>query len=405
MAVFVASESMLSFFLSFGLAGLAVAVRFARVKAMKSFLQMADEAKNKVFNGLTDLLRGFKEVRMSEPRANDLMSSLSDASEEAKQNNTVLISNWGKNYALIEVMLYSLIGLIVFVVPYFSADFYEEVLTVTIAVLFISGPVSTVSFVTPMVNQAELALENLETMEERLKEVIDDLYVENLGKLEPITQSIGMRDVCHSYCAADGTPLFVSGPIRASFKAGEITFITGGNGSGKSTLLRLLTGLIPTDSGHLLFNGKEVTRDQMQDYRNRISAIFTDFHLSKRIYNIKDTDPVQTSAKIDDLLSRLEISEKVKVEDNSFSTIDLSTGQRKRLAYLVAELEDKPVIIMDEWAADQDPHFRKYFYETLLPDLKSRGKIVICVTHDERWFHVADQMYNMNEGKLERNKD
>jgi putative pyoverdin transport system ATP-binding/permease protein len=137
--------------------------------------------------------------------------------------------------------------------------------------------------------------------------------------------------------------------------------------------------------------------DQMQDYRDRISAIFSDYHLSRRLYCIDNPDP----ARIDRLLERLDMQHKVTVRDGAFSTIDLSTGQRKRLAFVVAELEDKPVIVLDEWAADQDPHFRRIFYEELLPDLKARGKIVICVTHDDRWFHLADRIYHMNEGRIE----
>jgi len=43
------------------------------------------------------------------------------------------------------------------------------------------------------------------------------------------------------------------------------------------------------------------------------------------------------------------------------------------------------VIVLDEWAAGQDPHFRRVFYEASA-ELKARGKIVVCVTHDDRWF-------------------
>jgi cyclic peptide transporter len=382
--------------LAFGLAGMAVAVRFARVKALRSLMQSAAVAEGRIFNGLTELLNGFKEVRMSGPRAEGLTKSLAADSQEARKNNVLLKSQWGRNYAVIEVMLYSLAGLIVFVVPLFAPDFYKVVLPVTITVLFISGPVSTVSFVTPMVTQAELALENIEIMEERLIAVAEDSAPETNDKLKTASKSIALSDAMHSYRDAKGEPLFTVGPINAKFKAGQITFITGGNGSGKSTLLRLLTGLIPLDSGHLLANTEPLTTGQMQDYRDRISAVFADFHLSRRIYCINDRDP----DKIETLLKRFDISDKVTVENDTFSTIDLSTGQRKRLAFMVAELEDKPVIVLDEWAADQDPHFRCIFYEKLLPELKTRGKIIICVTHDDRWFHMADRMYHMDEGKI-----
>ena len=397
LAVYLAWLSPLACILAFGLAGLAVAVRFARVKALRALMQSAAAAERRVFDGLTDLLHGFKEVRMSGPRADGVTGALAEASKESRATNALLKAQWGRNYAVIEVMLYSLIGLMVFVVPLFAAGFHAVVLPATIAVLFISGPVSTVSFVTPLVTQAELALENIAAMEEKLNAAAQAAACETAGALEKTPGVIALKDAELSYRDAEGRPLFTAGPLTAEFHAGRVTFITGGNGSGKSTLLRLLTGLIPLDTGCLLADGVLLATGQMQDYRDRISAIFSDYHLSRRLYCVNDPDP----ERIRTLLKRLELHDKVAVRDGAFSTIDLSTGQRKRLALVVAELEDKPVIVLDEWAADQDPHFRRIFYEELLPELKARGKIVICVTHDDRWFHIADRIYRMNEGRIE----
>jgi putative ATP-binding cassette transporter len=286
------------------------------------------------------------------------------------------------------------------------------VVPATTAALFIVGPVSTVSFVTPMISQAEMALTNIEAMEERLRnardasgQVIPQPLLESGAepvlepKPVPVKQpaSIALRDTTFSYRDGDGAPAFAVGPLSAEFHAGEITFVTGGNGSGKSTMLRLLTGLMPLDGGMLLVDGEPVDAALMQDYRDRISAIFSDYHLSRRLYGVPDTDP----ARVRPLLERLEMQDKASVQDGAFSTVDLSTGQRKRLALVVAWLEDKPVIVLDEWAADQDPHFRHVFYEELLPEMKARGKIVICVSHDDRWFGLADRIYHMNEGRIE----
>lgn len=397
LAIYLAWLSPLACVLAFGLAGLTVSVRFKRVHSLRALMQSAASAEGRVFDGLTELLNGFKEVRMNGPRADGVINTLREASHTSRTTNSLLKAQWGRNYAIIEAMLYSLAGLIVFVVPLFVDGFFQVALPATIAVLFIAGPVSTVSFVTPMLTQAELALENIETMEKNLSAAAEAASCEETGRLENDTLSIALHEATLSYRDTSGSPLFSVGPLNAEFKAGQITFITGGNGSGKSTLLRLLTGLIPLDSGSVLTNGIPVTTEQMQDYRNRISAIFSDFHLSRRLYSIKDPDPV----KINTLLERLEMHDKVSVCNGSFSTIDLSTGQRKRLALIVAELEDKQVIVLDEWAADQDPHFRRIFYEELLPDLKARGKIVISVTHDDRWFHLADRIYKMNEGRIE----
>lgn len=397
LAVYLAWLSPLACILAFGLAGLAVAVRFKRIRALRKFMQSAATDEERVFNGLEELLHGFKEVRMSRPRADGLVEDLACASNESRTTNALLKAQWGRNYAVIEVMLYSLIGLMVFVVPLFVAGYHTIILPATFAVMFIAGPVSTVSFVTPLVTQAELALENIEKMQKKLGTAAKAADYEATDLLEGDPLSIALCDATLSYRDAQGHPLFTVGPVTTEFRSGNITFITGGNGSGKSTLLRLLTGLIPLDTGCLLVNGAPLTTGRMQDYRDRISAIFSDYHLSRRLYCSGDID----SVRIRDLLIRLGMQNKVRVEDGAFSTIDLSTGQRKRLAYVVAELEDKKVIVLDEWAADQDPHFRSIFYEELLPDLKARGKIVICVTHDDRWFHIADRIYNMNEGRIE----
>ena len=104
--------------------------------------------------------------------------------------------------------------------------------------------------------------------------------------------------------------------------------------------------------------------------------------------------------RVDELLQRMGISGKTAFREGRFSNILLSTGQRKRLALVVSYLEDKPVYVFDEVAADQDPGFRAYFYETLLPELKRAGKTVVMVSHDDRYFHAADRVLQMDYGRL-----
>src|SRR5690606_27967207 len=99
-------------------------------------------------------------------------------------------------------------------------------------------------------------------------------------------------------------------------------------------------------------------------------------------------------------LAQLQLDHKVRVENGTFSTLRLSQGQRKRLALLVAYLEDRPFYVFDEWAADQDPVFKKIFYTEILPSLKAKGKTVIAITHDDGYFHVADRCFKFEDGKL-----
>jgi putative ATP-binding cassette transporter len=186
------------------------------------------------------------------------------------------------------------------------------------------------------------------------------------------------------------------GPLNLTIQQGEILFIVGGNGSGKSTLLKLLTGLYYPDVGTLSVDDKVIEQDNYQAYRELFSIIFTDFHLFDRLYGLPAVDEQQLNA----LLRLMELEKKTQYLDGKFSHLDLSTGQKKRLAFIVTVLEDKPVYILDELAADQDPQFRKYFYEKVLPDLREQGKTIIAVTHDDKYFEVADRIIKMDYGEI-----
>jgi putative pyoverdin transport system ATP-binding/permease protein len=203
-----------------------------------------------------------------------------------------------------------------------------------------------------------------------------------------------LRRVVFSYVADDSR--FDVGPIDLRIAAGETVFITGGNGSGKSTLIKLLTGLYAPLAGELWVNDVPVTQGSAQAYRDRFCAVFSDFHLFRKFYGIAAPDGDVAR----DWLETMEMSDKTVVRDDGFSTIDLSAGQRKRLALIGAMFEDKPIVVLDEWAADQDPHFRRKFYEEVLPRMKAAGKTVIAVTHDDRYFHHADRRLHMDEGQL-----
>lgn len=170
----------------------------------------------------------------------------------------------------------------------------------------------------------------------------------------------------------------------------------GGNGSGKSTLLKLLTGLYRPASGELRVNGQSLLPVQYHRYRNQFSIVFTDFHLFDRLYGLTRVN----DESLAELLHDMELDLKTHYEEGRFSTLNLSTGQRKRLALIVALLDDKAILVFDEWAADQDPVFRKRFYEEILPDLKRRGKTVIAATHDDRYFSVADRVLKMECGRF-----
>lgn len=191
---------------------------------------------------------------------------------------------------------------------------------------------------------------------------------------------------------------FLLGPINLSIRAGEITYIVGGNGSGKSTLAKLITGLYIPQSGSIYLDGIQISDRNREWYRQHFSAIFTDFYLFDRCLGF---DPSDLDRKVESYLKRLQLDHKVQVKDGVLSTTNLSQGQRKRLALLTAYIEDRPIYLFDEWASDQEPLFRDFFYKEILLELKERGKAVVVITHDDRYFHLADHIIKLDYGKVE----
>jgi len=166
--------------------------------------------------------------------------------------------------------------------------------------------------------------------------------------------------------------------------------------SGKSTFIKLFTGLYYPDKGNIYIDSIRIDKTKYSTYRNLFSVIYTDFHLFDKFYGVKDID----AKKVNYWLRKMKMQDKVEYCDGGFTQTSLSTGQRKRLAFIAAMLEDKPILVMDEFAADQDPQFRKYFYENKLPELKNMGKTVVAVTHDDHYFHIADRLLKMEEGGI-----
>ena len=208
-----------------------------------------------------------------------------------------------------------------------------------------------------------------------------------------------MHNIIFRYVDKFSDTVFKIGPIDFSLRAGELVFITGGNGSGKSTFLRVLSGLYPPDSGEVLLDGRPITNATRDEYRGLMSAIFFDYHLFQRLYGLPDADP----GDIDRLLAQFRLTDKTALTNGEFRTLDLSGGQRRRLALIVSMLEKRPIMILDEWTAEQDPEFRRKFYDELLPEMMRAGATIVVITHDDRYLdelHLPARRIRMDEGRI-----
>jgi putative ATP-binding cassette transporter len=362
-------------------------------------LHEASRCEDDLFTSLTGILKGFKELRINRLKSDDLFEEFGGTARRVRDVRTHVMMQFTNNIVFVEAFFQALVGAIVFILPVLSPSFSGSIVKIVAAVLFLVGPLSNVVMMIPVLSQVHVTVDNIRRLETKLDECLAGSATGEEDQIDGLAgfSEIRLNGVGFTYQAPDGSASFQLGPADAVVHRGELLFLVGGNGSGKTTFMKLLTALYLPDQGSISVGGAEVTPRNAQSYRNLFSAIFSDFHLFDKLYGLRAADP----ARVDELLRQMEISTKTAYRDGRFSNINLSTGQRKRLALVVAYLEDKPVYVFDEVAADQDPHFRTYFYEVMLADLKKAGKTVIAVSHDDRYFHVADRVLRMEYGQLE----
>jgi putative ATP-binding cassette transporter len=269
------------------------------------------------------------------------------------------------------------------------------VLKISAAVTFLSVPVFGLMQSLAIMRATEEAARRMIALEGELVALAEaessagQSLPRDFGQLE-------MRGIAYAFPARQGERGFTIGPLNIRLKRGEVVFVTGGNGAGKSTFLKLLTHLYSPRQGEILVDGQTVDLARLAAYRDLIAPVFSDFHLFERLYGLGQ----DAWRAAEPLLDMMEMTRHVRVEQGRFSKLDLSTGQRKRLALVAALLENRPVLVLDEWAADQDPHFRRKFYRELIPWLRRDGKTIVAVTHDDHYFDAADRLWHLEEGQL-----
>lgn len=396
---YIAVLSLPAFLLALGAIVVAILTYRLSLKAVDPLLRRSLRQENLFFAQLGHLLLGFCEVKMNARKNYDLYEGHLVPTAAALRELKVDTGNRFVNTTIItHSAFYVLLAVMIFLLPRLTATEPNLIVKIAAVILFTFGPLTEVVGVVQFLAKASVSIDAIKDMEASLDQEVSRHppidFAPQHATLE--FRSLSVENLSFQYDSQDGTPGYALGPLTESFRRGETVFIMGGNGSGKSTFLKLLAGLYFPSSGRLLVDGKPVLAPLRQRYRELFSIVFTDFHIFDRLYGLDAIDEVAVARLIDEM----DLTAKTSYQEGKFTNLDLSTGQRKRLALITVLLEDKPVLIFDEWAADQDPGFRRHFYHDILPALKKEGKTIIAATHDDHYFHTADRVIKMDFGRF-----
>lgn len=375
-----------------------VGFHVAQTRAFAAFRASRDHD-DALFAHFRALMDGVKELKLHRRRRDAFFSQVLEPTAAACKRHFsrgvaiyILAANAGNG------LFYLALGVVLFLLPQTHVVSEEVLRGYTLTILYLMMPLTSVLDALPTMAQAHVAFEKVDRIGRELRpERADEEQASVPGHPAAAAVRIDLVDVTHRYGADGPEAGFQLGPVNLALRPGELVFVIGGNGSGKTTLALVLLGLYAPDSGQVLIDGQPVDDAGREAYREHFSAVFADFFLFDRLLGL-DAKGVDQRARR--LLHRLRLAEVVSIEHGEFSTTRLSQGQRKRLALLTAFLEDRPVYVFDEWAADQEPRFKEFFYQVLLPRLRSRGKTVLVITHDDQYLAVADRCLKLEHGRI-----
>ncbi|CAG0956327.1 ABC transporter ATP-binding/permease protein YojI [Myxococcaceae bacterium] len=384
-------------------------------RAMRA-LQTAREYDDALHGHLRSLTQGVKELKLHRARRDAFLTECLQTTATHYRRHYVsgmatylMATNWGNG------LFYAVIGILLFALPALQETagtvagqlglpldamggqaITPQVLRgYCLAILYMMSPLTILVEGVPVLMRASIALKKIQALGREAGAADAPAPLPPRGFQKP--PALEFMGVTHRYYSDGDERCFTLGPLDLAVQPGELVFLIGGNGSGKTTLALLLVGLYAPERGAISLGGRPVTERGREEYRQQFSAVFSDFYLFDSLLGFQKRELDEETRAY---LAHLRLDHKVRIEDGALSTVSLSQGQRKRLALLVAYLEDRPFYVFDEWAADQDPVFKKIFYTEILASLKARGKTVVVITHDDAYFHVADRCLKLDEGRL-----
>jgi putative ATP-binding cassette transporter len=366
-----------------------VIFHLGNARALKN-LEDAGRAQDELFTHFEGLFSGAKELKLNEARARAFLDhSLKNSVEDVRRLRLRGLRTFVLATSAALFLVYVLVGVLTFWTGAAAAGS-------TIVFLYLMMPLDSLLATLPQAQQARVSMERIE----RVLAAVDEPELRAGSADRASFRELRLEAVRHSYFREAEDGAFTLGPIDLTLKPGEVVMLIGGNGSGKTTLAKVLTGLYSPESGAIILDGQRVEAQGRSRQRALFSAVFSDFHLFPTLDGLSRENSAELDARANALIAKLHLSSKVTSVNGVLSTRALSQGQRKRLALVIAYLEDRPFYVFDEWAADQDPVFRDVFYRTLLPELRMRGKAVLAISHDDRYFGLADRCVKLENGAV-----
>ena len=360
------------------------------------WLGVAREQQDRLFQHFRTLVDGVKELKLHYFGQQDFLEAdLQQTAIQVRRANErgmslfAIIDSWGK------FIYFFAVGLILFALPRWIGITPEMRFGYVLTFTYVLGPMESLVNKLPLLSRASIALDKIKTLGLSLS---SPKPAATTAPPPPTDwYRLSLKDATHTYRTDQGDSEFTLGPVNLTVHPGELIFVIGGNGSGKSTLAKLITGLYQPQSGSIWLDDQPVTAQNQDWYRQHFSVVFSDFYLFDRLLGF---DSSADDIRAREYLKKLQLDHKVSIDHGEFSTTSLSQGQRKRLTLLSAYLENRPIYLFDEWAADQDPTFKHIFYTQFLPDLKAQGKTIFVISHDDRYFQSADRLIKLDYGSI-----
>jgi putative ATP-binding cassette transporter len=345
------------------------------------------------FERVSEMLRGFRELRLHNPRLRSFHSDLSVVLERLRSVLIRMTRIFETSESAVHGLKFLLFAGIVFLVPYLVRTDSVITFQVLTLVLFSLMPFEQIVTSYPSVIGTLVSYMRIDDLARDLA-VVESVIEQPVSKAAPFG-TIRMRGIETRYNSRE-TSDFSLGPLDFDLRRGEVVFLVGSNGSGKTTFMNVLCGLLDPTAGSIEVDGKTLAPEDMGGYRAQFSAIFTQYHVFRQLYGLEDVTPEQA----DGMIETVGLTGITQIRSEGISRLDLSAGQKRRLALAIALLEDRNVLVLDEFVADQDPEKRDYFFRTLVPWLKAQGKTVVVSTHDLAWLECCDRVITFENGKM-----